>query len=150
MYVVVAGRGSVCCVCAVTHKPYHTHAHSTHTHTPPDTTPIPPIYQPPFPPKKTHTLKQNTQDEIRRELLTAAAARDAPGEALYDVAKMYETGAYGAVPSPEKAVQFFEAVRFGGLVWGFHQNYNPGAAAQRPPRAVFPFLPLDQQHTHTL
>jgi hypothetical protein len=48
---------------------------------------------------------------MRRKLLTAAAAKDAPGEALYEVAKMYDSGAYGMAPNPSKAVQFYEAVR---------------------------------------
>lgn len=92
MYVlVVAGRGFVCFVCVQSHTQRIIHTQLTHTL---------------FLSKQT----THTQDQIRRELLTAAAARDAPGEALYDVAKMYETGAYGAVPSPEKAVQFYEAV----------------------------------------
>lgn len=61
---------------------------------------------------------------MRRQLLTAAAAKDAPAAALYEVAKMYDTGAYGAVPSTKKAVEFYEAVRWDLGYLGVFWNYG--------------------------
>ncbi len=49
---------------------------------------------------------------MRKKWLAAAAGKDAPAEALFEVAKMYDTGAYGMAPHPGKAVEFYEAVRF--------------------------------------
>ena len=57
-----------------------------------------------------------TQEEIRWHWLSEAAKSEPSAEALYEVAKMYDTGAFGMKADFQRALEFYHAV--GGVrVW---------------------------------
>lgn len=73
-----------------------------HTPDPSNNDTTDPLFSPP------HT--REPQEAARKRLLAAAAAKEASGEALYEVAKMYDAGEYKMVPNPKKALEFYQAV----------------------------------------